>query len=562
MNSKEKTLHAIRYLVSKSLDEQITPEEAGFLDQLILSDPQARRYYAEFIQIHACLRRLYEEALVQQLEDGNSVLDIRLWEELAHYEMIAEPVEETVRENPKADLKPLRPVLQVQRKKPSKFSLYGLAASIAAALLLILYVHIMPAPKKAVATLTDCMNCRWEEKGSELKKGDDVLNESQTLLSGFVALKFDDGAEVLVEGPAEFTPLSAEKMLLHRGKVYAHVPNKSIGFTIDTPDSSVVDLGTDFGVEILSDGSNEIHVFEGKVNLIAGSNTQSKASEIVTHRQARKIEVGSATIEAAEFKEYQFAQKISSKENRVVYGRPVSLASFVAGGDGRTPGDQPSGIDPATGRIHPTVQEELGRTGSGTYSPVAQRTVVDGVFVPNGPCVVSSAGHTFEGFPVTAGTFWSDITASPVFNYTATNEDGEILYRQQFIATLDSTSDVNMESEKPVILMHTNSGITFDLNKIRYIFKNAEIVGFRADCGVTKNAMVKMRHDFWVLLDGQQVFHYSQAANDDTAQTIDIPIREDHSFLTLATTDGGDNTSYDWCIFENAVLELAPKGFQ
>ena len=71
-----------------------------------------------------------------------------------------------------------------------------------------------------------------------------------------------------------------------------------------------------------------------------------------------------------------------------------------------------------------------------------------------------------------------------------------------------------------------------------------------------------MKHDFWVLLDGQQVFHYSQAAGDDTAQTIYIPIHPEQSYLTLATTDGGDNTSYDWCLYENAVLELAPKGLQ
>jgi len=500
--------------------------------------------------------------MMQQIQDSSEVLDLQLWEELARHEKRAEPLRIDVRKKEEAVLQPVRPQQLPQRKKPSKFPFYTLAVSVAAVLLMILYIYVMPAPKRVVATVTDCLNCRWESAENGLKPGEDVFNEPRTLLAGYVSLTFDYGAQVVVEGPAEFVPLTPERMILRYGKAFAHVPNRAIGFTLDTPCSSVVDLGTDFGVEAQLNGSSEIHVFQGKINLIADNGQQSKASEIVPQNQARKIEAGSTAIKTAEFNEYQFAQKISSKENRVMYGRPISLASFVAGGDGRTPGDQPSGIDPATGQIHQTVQEKMGRMGSGTYRTVAERAFIDGVFVPNGPSVVSSAGHTFEGFPATTGTFWCDITTSPVFNYTATNEDGEVLYRQQFIATLDTAPNSNTNSEKQVILMHANTGMTFDLNKIRHAFKNAEIVGFRANCGVTKNVIVKMRHDFWVLVDGQLVFHYSQPASDDTAQAIDIPIRPDQSFLTLAITDGGDNTSYDWCLFENAVLELAPKSMR
>jgi hypothetical protein len=562
MSSNKQQLQFVQ-LVLSALQGDISEEQSKVLLDTLSSDPKALSLYVSLMEIYTELSPLgsvrippiSEPQSDGQAESLNELINI-----LAAEENAAPIVYVPKLVDPKPISKPDEMPVQVQ--KVSKFNLWTIGLSIAALLFIITYLKIMPAPKKVVATLTDCMNCRWDEKGRELKRGDDVLNEPQTLLSGFVALKFDDGAEVLVEGPAEFTPLSTEKMLLHGGRVYAHVPNRSIGFTIDTPDSSIVDLGTDFGVEMLTDGSNEIHVFEGKVNLIAGSGNQSKASEIVTRNQARKINSGSAVIKPVEFNEFLFAQKISSKENRVVYGRPVSLASFVAGGDGRTPGNQPSGIDPATGQIHQTVEEKLGRTGSGTYCAVAERAFIDGVFVPNGPSMVSSAGHIFKGFPATTNAFWNDITSSPIFNYLGTNEGGEVIYRQQFIATLGTAAEKKADSEKLVILMHPNSGITFDLNKIRNTFKNAEIIGFRATCGISKNAIAKMKHDFWVLLDGQQVFYYSQPAGDDTAQPIHIPVHPEQSYLTLATTDGGDNTSYDWCLYENAVLELAPKRLQ
>jgi hypothetical protein len=563
MNSKKEQIQ-FAHLVLLSLQGNISEEQGQVLMEILDRDPEALSLYVDLMEIYTELSPMgnvripsvSEPQLESQVKSLNDLLNILASEEeIAPIVNVPKPVEPKPTSDPED--KP------VQVRKAGKFNLWAICLSTAALLFIIAYPQIKSFFETvSVATITDCLNCQWGENKHELKKGDIVLTKPRKLLSGFVALTFDYGAEVLVEGPAEFTPLSAEKMILHCGKVYAHVPKQAIGFTIVAPDSSVVDMGTDFGVEILTDGSNETHVYEGKVNLIAGSGNQSKASEIVTKNQARKIDSGTTVIKPTEFNEFLFAQKISSKENRVVYGRPVSLASLVAGGDGRIPGNQLTGIDPATGQIHQIAEQRIGRTGSGTYSAVAERAFIDGVFVPNGPSKVSSAGHIFEGFPATTNSFWSDITASPIFNYLGTNENGEVIYRQQFIATLETATEEKADSEKSVILMHPNSGITFDLNNIRNAFKNAEIVGFRATCGISKNAMAKMKHDFWVLLDGQQVFHYSQPVGDDTAQTIYIPVHPEQSYLTLATTDGGDNISYDWCLYENAVLELAPKGLQ
>lgn len=559
MDRNEKKLYTVRYLVCKSLEGQVTEKEMERLDHLVVEDPEARRYYVEFLQVHITLRKLFQKDPVSTPAEQDGIWDVALWDELARHEKTAESViPEHDQPQPEILFQTEKRRAPQKERKLSRFSIFSIAASVAAVLLVALYILLVPVPQPIVATLTDAIHAQWADSRQPPQIGEDVRAESRRLLSGVISLKFESGAEVVIEGPAEYFPLSVNKMSLTRGKAFARVSSTAIGFTIDTPQSSVVDLGTEFGVAVDPADGSEIYVYRGKVNLVAGLASQPKKSEILRQTEARKVDADRGVISSAMFKEYFFVQAISSKDNCILYGPPVSLSSFVAGGDGLTPGDQPAGIDPATGQIHQTMEQGSGRVGSGGYSAVPDRPFIDGVFVPNGPCVVSSAGHTFEAFPATAGSFWSDITTSPIFNHIATSEAGEVLYRQQLVATL-GTREENDFPKIPVTMMHANSGITFNLNKIREAYKGAEIVEFRAACGVSKNVLAKMRNEYWVLLDGQNVYHYVQSGEELKAQEIKVPVRPDQSFLTLATTDGGDGTSFDWCVFENPILELEPK---
>ena len=49
------------------------------------------------------------------------------------------------------------------------------------------------------------------------------------------------------------------------GKLRANVPKVAQGFSIDTPKGKVVDLGTEFGLNVEEDGVTEIYVYVGKV---------------------------------------------------------------------------------------------------------------------------------------------------------------------------------------------------------------------------------------------------------------------------------------------------------
>ena len=86
------------------------------------------------------------------------------------------------------------------------------------------------------------------------------------LREGLAELMFDNNAKVVVEGPAEFELLAEDQINLRYGRIYATIPHEAIGFTVSTPTSRIIDLGTEFGIQ--ADGSGDVAVTcnQGKNN--------------------------------------------------------------------------------------------------------------------------------------------------------------------------------------------------------------------------------------------------------------------------------------------------------
>lgn len=127
-----------------------------------------------------------------------------------------------------------------------------------------------PAPevkaKNALALVITLDAVEWEaaagphpQEGSVLAKGRFRIRSGRILLSLFT------GVEVVVEGPADFELVSFEQVRCHRGKLRARIPKGSEGFLVSGPGALVVDLGTEFGLNVESAGRSRGKVFEGEV---------------------------------------------------------------------------------------------------------------------------------------------------------------------------------------------------------------------------------------------------------------------------------------------------------
>ncbi len=109
---------------------------------------------------------------------------------------------------------------------------------------------------------------RWSADSSQSGKGRLRAGECYRLADGRVEMALAGGARVWVDGPAEFEPQSGDRIRLQRGKLSAQVPLTGRGFTVATPLAEVIDLGTEFGVEVDSRGSTELHVIRGQVEVL------------------------------------------------------------------------------------------------------------------------------------------------------------------------------------------------------------------------------------------------------------------------------------------------------
>jgi hypothetical protein len=91
---------------------------------------------------------------------------------------------------------------------------------------------------------------------------------SVRLDSGTANLALPGVGHVIVEGPAEFELVEPLRARLNRGRIKMRVTEKSgHGFTVETPFGNVMDLGTEFGLDVSEKGQAGVVVFDGAVNL-------------------------------------------------------------------------------------------------------------------------------------------------------------------------------------------------------------------------------------------------------------------------------------------------------
>lgn len=123
----------------------------------------------------------------------------------------------------------------------------------------------LPEPTTAsVAVLTRGVNLEWE--GGAIEPGTPLTPGPLKLRSGIALIEFYQGARVLVEGPAELEIVSSGEAVCRLGRLSAQVPPQAQGFRIHTPEGTVVDLGTEFALQVGPD-SAQVHVFKGEVEL-------------------------------------------------------------------------------------------------------------------------------------------------------------------------------------------------------------------------------------------------------------------------------------------------------
>jgi hypothetical protein len=297
----------------------------------------------------------------------------------------------------------------------------------------------------------------------------------------------------------------------------------------------------------------ELHVFKGKTVFIAETQNNGKKVLDAIAGQALRMERSSEDVRNIKLNDDAFIRSIDSKSNLLWRGqKQINLADIVGQGNGFGAGKVDFGIDPTTGVFDYTTV--LSRKAANSYNSVKGSVFINGVFVPNGQSqqVVSSAGHIFAECPVTHGCFYSSVLNTPS------------KFRKGSFLFLDETN--YSLPQNPCIFMHSNLGVTFDLNAFRQRLPGVKIIQFQSDVGVSSTAPGLFDADIWVLIDGQIRYKKTGITQKGLLDSLKIEIREQDSFLTLIATEGKnteDEVDYsrssigcDWVIFGKPILKL------
>jgi hypothetical protein len=109
-------------------------------------------------------------------------------------------------------------------------------------------------------------NVTWND-GHALVRGSPLPAGSKMAIGqGLVQLRLDNGVRIIVHGPAEIGLQSPLLTRLYEGSLSVDVPIEAHGFAIQTPNCTVTDFGTRFGVASYL-GHTDVEVFIGSVFL-------------------------------------------------------------------------------------------------------------------------------------------------------------------------------------------------------------------------------------------------------------------------------------------------------
>lgn len=178
--------------------------------------------------------------------------------------------------------------------------------AIAASLVFVVVLTYFAAFRaEVVATISGSRNVQWapgSEKqtvGALLHSGSEIALEGGTLY-----LTFARGGQVALHGPARFQVESDMAGRLLQGRLSAFVPEHAVGFTVRSGCLNIVDLGTEFSTELLTDESCELQVFDGLVEVQFREPLESRASDgklRISQGRAIRFHAASGKVESIEY---------------------------------------------------------------------------------------------------------------------------------------------------------------------------------------------------------------------------------------------------------------------
>ena len=246
-------------LVDLFCEGDIAPEQAARLETLVAKSEEARQYLSDCFQVHCELA--WE--LGQQSADLNQADRI----DRVPTHRVPDPANAGSEPQPK-------------RLRTWVLAAMAVALLVAVTLGLSTFIrggsHSTESHLSNVARIEQVKDVRWRDLVAPAIDAPLPAGSKLAIQQGTVDVVFAGGARIVLQGPAEVDLQSQSSAVLWSGDLTADVPAEARGFSVHTPNSTAVDLGTRFAVACQA-GQTYVEVFVGRV-LLRLDDTQSGGS--------------------------------------------------------------------------------------------------------------------------------------------------------------------------------------------------------------------------------------------------------------------------------------------
>ena len=373
----------LRQRIGEWLDGHIDESKSGLLQQQLRESARARAVFRDFTSLDIALRQLADSGPVTETKTiasaGNSIWHL-LPSSLVDWARFALAASLLI-------------VVGAMTYQLGKSRTVAPASEIAARE----SASKGPAEKTIAgyATLRRVVGIRWSDDGDSYREGDVLPAGVLKFDDGAAEIDFFCGATLVVEGPAEMELESDWTVRLLSGRLRANVPPAARGFVVKAAESEIVDLGTEFALDV---GPKNVHVavIDGEVKLrggdhdgdhltagegrsLAGTERDDVSFEdLITISDVRNHQESAQRTRFAQFRAY--SQQLRSDERLIAY-YPIteSAAERLIPNAART-GRQLDGI--LVGSVnHVKGRFGIESTGLEFDRPGARvRTLIDGEF--------------------------------------------------------------------------------------------------------------------------------------------------------------------------------------
>ncbi|MBN2376935.1 MAG: DNRLRE domain-containing protein [Sedimentisphaerales bacterium] len=347
-------IHELSHLMTDLLEGTISKKRFNQLQSKLANDPSTLAYYVEFMALWAHLDQICEasstfspspdevndpltaELLREAIEQDEKIRVERAAEESrleadAKRESTKKATEEAF-EKFKDEERRRQEKLAYKRYKAHQRRLVLSISALAAGFLIVFTAWILtliPEAPPVVASITKVVNAQWDRAEISALPGTPLIASPMKLVKGYVQLTFNDGAVVNLRAPVDFKLENSNMMFLRSGNLFSSVPKRAKGFTVRTPIATIVDYGTEFGVNAYPSGQTEAHIFKGTVDLRTGS-------DLLVYNNSRKLTTGQASAvdgqgtlsrKISKAKQNLFVQELSGKLEESS-GIPIAVENY------------------------------------------------------------------------------------------------------------------------------------------------------------------------------------------------------------------------------------------